>query len=328
VMNTVIVGINEESGAVADAIVRHPECGYRLVGYVDDRVPVGEEVNGVPVLDRVGENAASTARRAGAGLVVVSPTAVEPGTLRRMALALEGSEIDLAIAPSLFEVVTRRVTVEAIDNVPILQVEQIRLGRFNAALKRSVDIVGSLGMLLVLWPVMAAAAIAIRLDSKGPVLFRQDRSGRDGKPFVILKFRTMVEDAEERLDGVADLNEAGHHFFKVRQDPRVTRVGHFLRKWSIDEIPQLFNVLRGDMSLVGPRPPLPREVARYEDWHLRRLRVRPGLTGLWQVSGRSNIPFDEAVRLDVFYIENWSIGLDLAILLRTVRAVLGRHGAY
>jgi lipopolysaccharide/colanic/teichoic acid biosynthesis glycosyltransferase len=159
-------------------------------------------------------------------------------------------------------------------------------------------------------------------------LFRQQRVGRDGRLFTILKFRTMTDDAEDRIDQLADLNEAGHHLFKIRRDPRVTRVGRLLRKWSIDETPQLWNVVRGDMSLVGPRPPLPREVARYETWHMRRLRVRPGITGLWQVSGRSEVPFDEAVRLDLFYIENWSVGLDLTIMARTVRAVLGGNGAY
>jgi lipopolysaccharide/colanic/teichoic acid biosynthesis glycosyltransferase len=170
-------------------------------------------------------------------------------------------------------------------------------------------------------------ALAIRLDSRGPVLFRQERVGRDGQPFTMLKFRTMVEDAEERLPDVSHLNEAEGHFFKIADDPRVTGIGGTLRRWSIDELPQLLNVLRGQMSMVGPRPPLPHEVAAYDAWHLRRLRVRPGVTGVWQVSGRSDVPFDEAVRLDLFYIENWSLGYDLYLLGRTFGAVLSRRGA-
>ena len=217
---------------------------------------------------------------------------------------------------------------EAVGNVPLLQVAQIRLEGFRAFAKRAFDLMAAAVLLLVALPVMAIAAIAVRLDSAGPVIFKQSRVGKDQRPFTILKFRTMVAGAPDLVDDVAPLNEAGHHFFKVRRDPRVTRVGRLLRKWSVDELPQLWNVLRGDMALVGPRPPLPEEVARYEDWHLRRLRVRPGVTGLWQVSGRSDVDFNEAVRLDIFYIENWSVGLDIAIALRTVKAVLGRDGAY
>ncbi len=329
VQRALLVGADPEALAVAAALRRDPAAGYRLAGFLTDAHPVGHEIlPGAPVVAGLDDDAARIARAHGAGLVVVSPTAVEPGTLRRLTLELEGSEIDLAIAPSLFEVVTRRVSVESIGNAPVLHVEQIRLEGLQAALKRTLDLAGAALLLLLAGPLMLAAALAVRLDSAGPVLFRQARVGRDGKPFTILKFRTMVADAEDRLDEVAGLNEAGHHFFKVRRDPRVTRVGRLLRKWSIDETPQLWNVLRGDMALVGPRPPLPREVARYEPWHMRRLRVRPGLTGLWQVSGRSDVDFDEAVRLDLFYIENWSVGLDLAILARTVRAVLGRDGAY
>ena len=329
VQRTLIVGVNEETLAVADAMRRDRDSGYAVAGFLDERLAVGSQVlDGIKVIGNLDGDAASAARLHGAGLVVVAPSAVEPGTLRRLTVGLEGSEIDLAIAPSLFEVVTRRLTVEAIGNVPLLQVEQVRLEGFRAATKRAIDVVSALILLALLWPVMTIAAIAIRLDSPGPTLFRQARVGKDSRPFTILKFRTMTADAESRFGDVADLNEAGHHFFKIRRDPRVTRVGSALRKWSIDELPQLWNVLRGDMSMVGPRPPLPSEASRYEDWHLRRLRVRPGITGLWQVSGRSNVNFDEAVRLDIFYIENWSVGLDAAIILRTVRAVLGRDGAY
>jgi len=326
VQRTLLVGVNEESTAVAEAMHREP--GYQVVGFLDDAHAPGTAVGHDTVIAPIDADTAALARRLGAGLVVVAPSAVEPGTLKRLAVGLEGSEVDLAIAPSLFEVVTRRLSVEAIGNVPLLQVAQIRLEGFRAFAKRVFDLAAAAVLLLAALPVMTIAALAVRFDSAGPIVFRQARVGKDQRPFTIYKFRTMVADAPDLVEEVAPLNEAGHHFFKVRRDPRVTRTGRVLRKWSIDELPQLWNVVRGDMSLVGPRPPLPEEVARYEDWHLRRLRVRPGVTGLWQVSGRSDVDFDEAVRLDIFYIENWSVGLDVAIALRTVRAVLGRDGAY
>jgi exopolysaccharide biosynthesis polyprenyl glycosylphosphotransferase len=327
VQRALLVGVNDESVAVA-AAMDHDDA-YEVVGFLDDRLAPGSAVTGdAAVVGSLSVDPVAVARSAGAGLVVVAPSAVEAGTLRRLAVELEGSEIDLAIAPSLFEVVTRRLSVESIGTMPLLQVEQIRLEGFRRVTKRCLDIVGAAILGALTLPVIVAAAAAVRLSSPGPVVFRQRRVGKDERVFTIYKFRTMTADAPDRLGEVAELNEAGHHFFKIRRDPRVTAVGRLLRKWSIDELPQLWNVLRGDMSLVGPRPPMPSEVARYQGWHRRRLRVRPGITGLWQVSGRSDVEFDEAVRLDIFYIENWSIGLDLAIALRTVRAVLGRDGAY
>lgn len=313
-----IVGENEETQAVADAIQSNPWAGYRVTGFLgssDDAVATPEQV-------------VEAADRFAAGLVVVAPSALESGALRDITISLEGSSIDLAVAPSLFEVVTQRVSVESIGTLPILHVRQVRIEGMRSVAKRLLDFSVAASLSLVLGPIALLAALAVKIDSIGPVFFKQERVGRDGVPFIMWKFRTMVNDAEELLADVVELNEVGHHFFKVREDPRVTRVGRLLRRWSVDEVPQLWNVLRGDMSMAGPRPPLPVEVAEYEDWHHRRLRVRPGITGLWQVSGRSNVAFDEAVRLDIFYIENWSIGFDLRILVRTVGAVLGRLGAY
>jgi exopolysaccharide biosynthesis polyprenyl glycosylphosphotransferase len=194
--------------------------------------------------------------------------------------------------------------------------------------KRAVDLVlVGLGVIAIA-PLLTTIAVAIKLDSAGPVFYRQQRVGKDGRLFSILKFRSMCIDADKRLAALRQHNEATGPLFKMKQDPRVTRVGAFLRRWSLDELPQLLNVLRGEMSLVGPRPPLPSEVAEYEDWQLGRLRAVPGLTGLWQVSGRSEVPFHDMVRLDLHYIRNWSLGLDLEILLRTIPAVLTNRGAY
>ncbi len=325
--NVLIVGADDEAAEVARAMRGSTRSGYEVVGFVDDELDEGSSVDGVPVVGAV-RDVLEKAYQLRAGLVVVSPGGVESGTLQDILVELEGTPIDLAVAPSLFEVVTRRVTIESIANVPILHVDQIRLERGKAFVKRSLDLVVATLLGLLTLAVTAFAAVAVRIGSPGPILFRQQRLGRDGRPFTIYKFRTMVEDAEERLQEVEHLNEVGHGFFKVREDPRVTRVGRTLRKWSIDELPQLWNVLRGDMSMVGPRPPLPEEVEDYESWQLRRLRVRPGITGIWQVSGRSHVPFEEAVRMDLFYIENWSLGFDLYLLAKTVPAVLGRSGAY
>jgi exopolysaccharide biosynthesis polyprenyl glycosylphosphotransferase len=326
IQRTLLVGSDGDAVQLAAALRSAPGSSYEVVGFLDERREVGEEVDGCPVLGRPRE-VLEYCQAHRVGFVIVSPAGVSPGTLQDLTIALEGSEVDLAVAPSLFEVVTRRMTIETVGNVPLLHVDQVRLRRGKAALKRALDLVVAAGLGIVTAPLWLVAALAVRMSSPGPVLFRQRRVGRDGREFTMLKFRTMVQDAEERLAEVAHLNEAVGHFFKISDDPRVTRVGRHLRRWSIDELPQLWNVLRGDMSMVGPRPPLPDEVARYAAWHLRRLRVRPGGTGIWQTSGRSEVPFDEAVRMDLFYIENWSLGTDLYLLGRTVAAVLTRRGA-
>jgi exopolysaccharide biosynthesis polyprenyl glycosylphosphotransferase len=195
-------------------------------------------------------------------------------------------------------------------------------------LKRALDmIVVSLG-LIVISPLLGLISLAIVLDSRGPIFYGQERVGKDGRHFRMLKFRSMVTDADRRLAALKEHNEVSGPMFKMRRDPRVTRVGRFIRRWSLDELPQLFNVLRGEMSLVGPRPPVPSEVSEYEEWQLGRLRAVPGLTGLWQVSGRSEVSFHDMVRLDLHYIRNWSLSLDIEILLRTIPAVLTSRGAY
>jgi exopolysaccharide biosynthesis polyprenyl glycosylphosphotransferase len=195
-------------------------------------------------------------------------------------------------------------------------------------IKRAMDVVLVGGGLIAISPVLALIALAIKLDSHGPVFYRQTRVGKNGRHFSMLKFRSMCVDADKKLDDLKHQNEATGPLFKIKADPRITRIGRIMRRYSLDELPQLFNVVRGEMSLVGPRPPLPAEVAEYEDWQLGRLRATPGLTGLWQVSGRSEVPFHDMVRLDLHYIRNWSLSLDLEILLRTVPAVVSSRGAY
>ncbi len=261
-------------------------------------------------------------------VIVLSCPELDGPTLRRLAWRLERDDVDLIVASSLVDVAGGRTTIRPVDGLPMLHVEHPNLSGPGRLLKALIDRLAAVVLLAALAPALAVLALAVALGSPGPVLFRQVRVGKDGREFVMHKFRTMYRDAPARLAGLRHLNDYDDVLFKMRDDPRVTRVGRLLRRFSLDELPQLMNVLLGQMSLVGPRPPLPEEVAVYPDDVRRRLAVRPGLTGLWQVSGRSDLPFEEAVKLDLRYVENWSFSLDLVILLRTLSAVCRASGAY
>ncbi len=230
--------------------------------------------------------------------------------------------------PDLFHLTKNQMKVEELNGIPLLSTRELSIRGWNAVVKRGFDIVvGSAMSAVALLPALLLAA-AIRLDTPGPVLYSQVRVGKNGRPFRCYKFRSMVHNADQLREQMALLNESSGPLFKIRKDPRLTRVGRFIRRYSLDELPQLINVLRGEMSLIGPRPNLPSEVEHYQDWMTKRLAVCPGLTGLWQVSGRSDLTFDEMVLLDIYYVENWTMGLDLNILLRSVPAVLQARGAY
>lgn len=263
-------------------------------------------------------------------LVVTSSDELPPERIRRVSWSLEPGRHHLVVAPALTDMGGPRITMRPVAGLPLLHVETPRYEGLNRIAKRAFDIVGSLGLIVVLSPLLAAIAIVVRLSSPGRVLFRQERVGFKGARFRMLKFRSMGADAESRLSEVQDqaTREGNEVMFKLREDPRVTRVGRQLRRRSLDELPQLFNVLAGSMSLVGPRPPLEGEVQSYENHVHRRFMVKPGMTGLWQVSGRSTLSWADTVRLDLYYVENWSVTGDLAILWRTARAVAGRRGAY
>jgi exopolysaccharide biosynthesis polyprenyl glycosylphosphotransferase len=237
--------------------------------------------------------------------------------------------VELLVAPGLTEVAGPRLHMRPFIGLPLVHVEEPEFRGPKRLVKEVLDRLGAAALVLLVLPVLLAIAVAVRVDTPGPVFFRQQRIGKTGRPFTMLKFRSMVVDAEARRAELAARNQnADGLLFKVADDPRVTRVGRLLRRLSLDELPQLLNVLGGSMSLVGPRPPLPSEVARYDDDVRRRLLVKPGLTGLWQISGRSDLTWEEAVRLDLRYVENWSLALDLSILWRTFSAVLHADGAY
>lgn len=261
-------------------------------------------------------------------VVVLSCPELDGVVLRRLAWRLERDEVDLVVASALIDVAGARTTIRPFDGLPMLHVEHPRLHGGIRLVKELVDRLGALFLLGLFSPVLLGVALCVRATSRGPVLFRQVRVGRDGREFRIFKFRSMYVDAEARLAELRHLNEHDGVLFKMRDDPRVTPIGRWLRRFSVDELPQLLNVLTGQMSLVGPRPPLPSEVAAYADDVRRRLAVKPGMTGLWQVSGRSDLSWEEAVRLDLRYVENWSLSLDLVILLRTMTAVVRSSGAY
>jgi exopolysaccharide biosynthesis polyprenyl glycosylphosphotransferase len=260
--------------------------------------------------------------------VIIASSAFDHEVIARMIAELRALDVDVHLSSGLFEVLTSRVIISEIAGVPLITVRGISLSRSNLVLKRAFDLTLATVGLLAGLPVWIFIALTIKLTSRGPILYFQTRVGRSGALFPMFKFRSMYVDADARLSELASANDASGPLFKMKNDPRVTSVGRWMRKLSIDEFPQLLNVLRGEMSLVGPRPPLPVEVERYstDDW--RRLEVVPGMTGLWQVSGRSNLTFDEMVRLDVFYIQNWSVALDIMLIARTVPAVLFARGAY
>ncbi|MHB0875130.1 MAG: sugar transferase [Anaerolineae bacterium] len=328
IARVLIVGAGEVGRAVIRSIVAHPELGYQIVGFVDDDPEDGSSDLGRIRCLGPTSRVAALVREGSIDEVIVTL----PWVYHRQILAIMGECQQLAVGarvvPDIFQMSLNRVDVQQLDGIPLLGLREPRISGLNRALKRTVDVVSGLGGLLGLALIYVPVAIAIKLDSPGPVVYSQERVGRHGRRFMIYKFRSMREDADAQMRALLDRNEADGPLFKMRDDPRRTRVGKILRRLSLDEWPQFINVLRGDMSLIGPRPNRPYEVEEYKPWHRRRLDVKPGLTGLWQVSGRSDVPFDEMVLLDIYYIDNWSFFLDAKIAARTMLLPLLGRGAY
>ena len=324
----VVVGHAPAIAELADMLRRSSYHGMSIVGACLAETRRPGEIADIPVFGGL-DNVSSAVDSFGANTVAVLTCPEMNGIrLRELGWALEKTGTELCVASALLDVAGPRTTIRPIAGLPLLHVDQAELGGAKLLVKGVLDRLVAGLALLVLLPAFALIAVAIRAHDHGHVFFRQTRVGKDGQTFRLWKFRTMVMDAEERRVQLAKLNEATGVLFKMRRDPRVTKVGAWLRRWSLDELPQLINVVTGDMSLVGPRPALPQETARYGDHMQRRLKVKPGITGLWQVSGRSNLPWEEAVRLDIRYVENWSVVLDLQILWKTCAAVIRGSGAY
>jgi exopolysaccharide biosynthesis polyprenyl glycosylphosphotransferase len=324
----VVVGHAPAIAELAAMLRRSSYHGMFIVGACLAEAARPDEIVDIPVFGGLESISAALDSFSADTVAVLSCPEMNGTRLRELGWALEQTSTELCVASALLDVAGPRTTIRPIAGLPLLHVDQAELGGVKRLVKGALDRLAAGVALIVLSPAFAVIALAIRANDNGPVFFRQKRVGKDGRTFWLWKFRTMVVDAEERRVHLAGLNEAAGVLFKMRRDPRVTKVGGWLRRWSLDELPQLINVAIGDMSLVGPRPALPQETARYGDEMQRRLKVQPGITGLWQVSGRSDLPWEEAVRLDIRYVENWSVALDLQILWKTLAAVLRGSGAY
>lgn len=324
-----LIGASSSVDHLNSKLEQHIISGYKPVAAVltDSGAIRGElpALHGLPTVELV----LDAIDRSGADTVAISSGAeLDPTFLRHLGWALSAREVGMIMAPALTDVSGPRIHMQPVAGLPLIHVTTPKLEGVKAFAKRIFDIAVASCILLVLAIPMAIVALLVRLDSPGPALFFQERVGKRGKPFKMIKFRSMRTDAEAQLINLQDQSEGNGVLFKMKKDPRVTRMGSWIRRFSIDELPQLFNVLNGTMSLVGPRPPLPREVALYDNFAHRRLLVKPGITGLWQVSGRSDLSWDESIRLDLYYVENWSLAQDLLILFRTAKAVFGKDGAY
>ena len=326
-----VIAVGGPSGVeeVVEALRQSTYAGYEVVGAaVPDGVPFEPDQFVVPVLGEA-RLTRELCDAVGADTVLVTRGGFATSKeLRRVAWDLEGSSVQLVIVPSVTEVAGSRIHMRPVAGLPLLHLEQPQAGEAGGLVKRLFDVVGATTSLILLSPLMALIALAIVLEDRGPVLFTQPRIGRDGHTFRCFKFRSMYLDAESQERALREAMGQAGALWKMERDPRVTRIGRFIRRYSLDELPQLFNVLRGEMSLVGPRPQQRWEVDTYTEWEHRRLRVRPGMTGLWQVSGRSKLSFEEAIRLDLYYVDNWSMTADLVIMAKTVGAVFNATGAY
>lgn len=325
----VLMGERQKSVHVAQQMARDGSSGIVIVGAITEHDGGRDELApGIPVLGDYASLSHVLQFAQADTVVFTGSDTIDPREMREIGWELEATSTALIVAPALTDVAGPRIHARPVAGLPLIQVDYPEFAGRKYAMKRAFDIVTSSVGLVVLSPVFLVIALLVRRDSPGPALFTQERVGLNGKRFHMLKFRSMVVDAEAQLTTLLDRSDGNGPLFKLRSDPRVTRIGGVLRRYSLDELPQLVNVLLGHMSLVGPRPPLASEVERYDEWTRRRLLVRPGITGLWQTQGRSDLSWEDSVRLDLYYVENWSLTGDIIVLYRTVRSVIKAHGAY
>lgn len=323
-----LVGTGELGRMVMRNIVAQPDLGWQLLGFLDEgREENQGDIGRFRYLGPVSKLQAVLVQTQPDKVIICLPWENHRLVERALQICRE-RDVQTQVVPNLFQVTRNQIRLETLNGVPLLSEQTITLTGWNHWLKRGADIALLLLLTVPSLLVCVFISLAIWIESGWPVIYSQTRIGRNRHPFRVFKFRTMVNDADAQLEELADQNMASGIYFKIKDDPRCTGVGRLLRSFSLDEIPQFVNVMKGEMSFVGPRPSLPGEVERYEDWHQKRLAVKPGITGLWQVSGRSDLTFDEMVLLDIYYAENWHMGLDLNIVLRTIPAMLLRRGAY
>jgi exopolysaccharide biosynthesis polyprenyl glycosylphosphotransferase len=324
-----IIGAGEVGHVIASKISKHPEYRMDLVGFLDDGEPRSSagNLNNLPMVGAFGDLRRILDEQQ-IDRVIVAFSRARHDDFLRIVRACTDTAVRVNIVPRLFEVVSSRSLVDDVEGIPLLDVGNVELSRFNMLVKRAFDLLVGGICFLVFLPILAVMAVVIKLDSKGPVFFRQERMGRGGRSFWIYKFRSMYVGADAERMALAAQNEYSGPMFKMKKDPRVTHVGAFIRRWSLDELPQIINVMKGDMSLVGPRPLWVDEARQVRGWTQKRLDITPGITGLWQVLGRNDIPFDEMVKLDYMYVTGWSLSWDVKLLFQTIPAVLGKRGAY
>ena len=327
-INVLIVGAGEIGRAVMRAVFAQPHLGYRVLGFVDnDPVDGANDIGRFKALGSLDKLEGILEREPVHEVIVTLPWRDQP-EMFRMVRTCERHGVRARVVPDMFQMNLSRVSVDELGGIPLIGLKATRLTETGRMAKRLLDLGLTLVFVPLLIPLLALLALIVRLDSGAPVFFTQKRVGRKGQLFQIIKFRSMAVGAEGQQQALSELNQASGPLFKIRGDPRLTPVGRWLRRSSLDELPQLINVLRGEMSLVGPRPGLPQEVEQYKHWHRQRLDVLPGITGLWQVSGRSEVAFDEMCLLDIYYLENWSLGMDIVMILRTIPKVFLGRGAY
>jgi exopolysaccharide biosynthesis polyprenyl glycosylphosphotransferase len=322
-----VVGSGRLGKIIMQHIAANPDLGYYIVGFLHDlNEPLGD-FGRFKMLGTIADMGQVIRSMQVDEVIIALPSSMHQQSIRSVKLC-ERLGAEFKLIPDLYELNLSRIDMETMEGIPLLGIKEASLNPIQRFITRMIDIIIAGGVLLLGSPLWLLLAAAVRLNSPGPAIFKQPRVGLNGVHFSCYKFRSMYRDADQRLAQLLDKNEAQGPLFKMKSDPRITPTGKFLRRTSLDEIPQLINILKGDMSLVGPRPAVPREVAQYEEWHKGRLGIRPGLTGLWQVRGRSDLSFDEGVLMDLYYIENWSLRLYIQILLRTIPAVLFSRGAY
>jgi exopolysaccharide biosynthesis polyprenyl glycosylphosphotransferase len=323
-----IVGAGEVARAVMRAMVANRDCGFNIIGFLDDHPAKGEtDIGRFKALGSI-DNLPNVLQEEKVDEVIMTLPWQYHRKIMSIMAQCERLNIRVRIVPDLFQITLNRMHIEEIAGVPMIGIKEVGISGLSQLIKRTIDVAFSALALFFGAPLMALIALMIKMDSPGPAIFSQERVGKMGRLFWVYKFRSMVEDAEKQQEALQALNEADGPLFKIREDPRTTRLGRQLRRFSLDELPQFYNVLRGEMSLIGPRPAIPAEVELYQEWQKRRLEVSPGMTGLWQVSGRSELTFDEMALLDIYYIENWSPALDVKILLQTIPRIIFGNGAY
>jgi exopolysaccharide biosynthesis polyprenyl glycosylphosphotransferase len=327
---TLIVGIGEDARRIEDSLKKYTAENFEIAGYIEKEQRIKENRDYAKNFNIAGflEDLREVVLRDNIQKVIISSREYRYDEILAILEELKGLDVLVLMFPGFFEFSVKRMSMREAGGVPLVQISNAGFFGIDLFYKNIIDYgLGSILFLLFI-PVYLVVGLLIKIDSRGPVFYRQKRYTKNYKEFYIYKFRTMHADADKRLEELREYSKVDGPTFKMEDDPRITGVGKFLRRFSIDELPQVINVLRGEMSLVGPRPPLPEEVAKYDAWQKKRLNVKQGITGLWQVSGRSDTNFEEMTRLDLYYIQNWSIGMDIKILLKTIPAVLSGRGAY